>query len=210
MTELIALAGIVAALSVGVVSPGPSFVMVARVAISSSRVQALNAALGMGVGGVIFAAAALLGLQGVLLAVPALYVGLKVLGGLYLCYLGYLIFRSAKAPLAVQGVSRESARCASRSFWLGLLTQLSNPKTAIVYASVFAAFLPTSFTPVFAATLAALIFCIEAGWYCLVALLLSLARPQRAYLSYKGWVDRAAGAVMFGLGIKLVTGTTRL
>jgi hypothetical protein len=102
MAELIALAGIVAALSVGVVSPGPSFVM----AISSSRVRARSAALGMGVGGVIFAAGALLGLQGVLLAMPALYVGLKVLGGLYLCYLGYLIFRSAKAPLAVQGVSR--------------------------------------------------------------------------------------------------------
>lgn len=209
MTELIALAGIVAALSVGVVSPGPSFVMVARVAISSSRVRALSAALGMGVGGVIFAAAALLGLQAVLLAVPALYVGLKALGGLYLCYLGYVIFRSAKAPLAVPDMNGESAGRASRSFWLGLLTQLSNPKTAIVYASVFAAFLPTSFTPVFAATLAALIFSIEAGWYCLVALLLSSARPQRAYLSYKRWVDRAAGAVMFGLGIRLVTGATK-
>jgi threonine/homoserine/homoserine lactone efflux protein len=33
--------------------------------------------------------------------------------------------------------------------------------------------------------------------------------PQRAYLSYKSWGDRAAGAVMFGLGLKLVTSTAK-
>jgi threonine/homoserine/homoserine lactone efflux protein len=90
MQELATLASIVAALSVGVISPGPSFVMVARVAVASSRIRALATALGMGVGGAIFGAAALLGLQSVLLAVPALYAALKLLGGLYLCYLGFL------------------------------------------------------------------------------------------------------------------------
>jgi threonine/homoserine/homoserine lactone efflux protein len=76
MQELATLASIVAALSVGVISPGPSFVMVARVAVASSRIRALATALGMGVGGAIFGAAALLGLQSVLLAVPALYAAL--------------------------------------------------------------------------------------------------------------------------------------
>jgi threonine/homoserine/homoserine lactone efflux protein len=89
MQELATLASIVAALSVGVISPGPSFVMVARVAVASSRIRALATALGMGAGGAIFGAAALLGLQSVLLAVPALYAALRVLGGLYLCYLGF-------------------------------------------------------------------------------------------------------------------------
>ncbi|MCU1294066.1 MAG: threonine transporter [Bryobacterales bacterium] len=205
MTELIALVGIVATLFIGTVSPGPSFVMVARMAISSSRAHALKAAFGMGVGGVVFATAALFGLQAILLAVPGLYVGLKVLGGLYLCYLGYQIFRSAKEPLVVPRTNGERARRSSESFWLGLLTQLSNPKTAVVYASVFAAFSPKSFTWAFAAALVVLVFCIEAGWYSLVALLLSSGRPQHAYLSYKVWIDRTAGAIMFGLGIKLVT-----
>ena len=66
MQELATLASIVAALSVGVISPGPSFVMVARVAVASSRIRALATALGMGAGGAIFGAAALLGLQSVL------------------------------------------------------------------------------------------------------------------------------------------------
>lgn len=82
--EITAFAGILAALTIGVIGPGPSFVMVARMAVSSSRSQALAAAFGMGVGGLLFGAAALLGLQSVFHAVPSLYVTLKMLGGLYM------------------------------------------------------------------------------------------------------------------------------
>lgn len=206
--EPAALLAVLAALSVGVVSPGPSFVMIARVAVSSSRSHALSASVGMGMGGVLFGAAALLGLQTVLHAVPTLYIGLKVIGGLYLCYLGLQIFRHAKQHLEVGAASHASASL-SRSLLLGLATQVSNPKTAVVYASVFAALLPPSFSLGFAAALLALVFLVEAGWYALVALVLSSAAPQKAYLSCKTWVDRAAGAVMLGLGLKLVTSASR-
>jgi threonine/homoserine/homoserine lactone efflux protein len=209
MQELATLASIVAALSVGVISPGPSFVMVARVAVASSRIPALATALGMGAGGAIFGAAALLGLQSVLLAVPALYTALRILGGLYLCYLGFLIFRSAQQPLTVVGGGHRDSQGPFGAFWLGVTTQVSNPKTAIVYASVFAALLPASFSLGFAAAVLAAVFVVEAAWYALVALLFSSAGPQRAYLSYKAWVDRAAGAVMFGLGLKLVTSAAK-
>src|SRR5882724_11267544 len=100
MQDLTALFSILAALTVGVVSPGPSFVMVARTAVASSRMDGVCAAVGMGMGGVVFAAAALLGLHALLLAVPSLYLGLKVVGGLYLAFLGLRIWRSAKDPLA--------------------------------------------------------------------------------------------------------------
>ena len=205
MQEFMALAGIIGALAVGVVSPGPSFVLVARVAVSTSRANGLAAAVGMGLGGVAFACAALLGLQAVLLAVPTLYVGLKVLGGLYLGYLGYRIFRGARQPLDADTSGPGQRTSVSRSFWLGLTTQVSNPKTAIVYASVFAAFLPGTFSLPFAVTLLCVIFVIESGWYAIVAVLLSSLQSRRAYLSYKAWVDRTAGMVMMGLGLKLIT-----
>jgi threonine/homoserine/homoserine lactone efflux protein len=204
MQELVALAGIIGALAVGVVSPGPSFVMVARLAVATSRANGLCAAVGMGVGGVVFATAALFGLQAILLAVPSVYLVLKLLGGLYLCYLGARIFLAAKAPLTVEGPVQSVGTLPSRSFWLGLTTQISNPKAAIVYASVFAAFLPGTFSPLFATVLLCVVFAIEAGWYAVVAAALSSSRPRRAYLSFRAWVDRAAGAVMVGLGLKLI------
>jgi len=165
MQELAALASIVATLTVGVVSPGPSFVMVARVAFASSRSRALATALGMSAG--------------------------------------------AKRPLAIVAGSGQGSSRPLRSFWLGVTTQVSNPKTAIVYASVFAAFLPASFSLGFAAVLLAAVFLVESAWYALVAFLFSSTGPQRAYLSYKSWIDRAAGAAMLGLGLKLVTSAAK-
>jgi threonine/homoserine/homoserine lactone efflux protein len=206
--EFAALLGIVAALSVGVVSPGPSFVMVARVAVGSSRARGLTTALGMGTGGTLFGAAALLGLQSVFSAVPALYLGLKILGGIYLCYVGFLVWRSAPRAIAVADGTGPSGKAVG-SFWLGLTTQLSNPKTAIVYASVFAAFLPPRFSLAFGAAVLLAVFAIETAWYALVAIALSSPAPQRAYLACKTWVDRSAGLVMVGLGLKLATDAVR-
>lgn len=210
MHDFTPLIGIALALAIGAASPGPSFVMVARTAVCSSRADGLMAALGMGVGGLIFASAAQLGLQGLLLAVPSLYLALKLIGGLYLAYLGVRIWRGANTPLAT-GELQANARSLTlaRSFALGLTTQISNPKTAIVYASVFAAFLPATSSLTFAMGVAALVFMIEAGWYASVALLLSLEAPRRTYLRYKAWIDRAAGGVMVALGLKLATSAQR-
>jgi threonine/homoserine/homoserine lactone efflux protein len=209
MQELSALLGIVAALTVGVVSPGPSFVMVARTAICSSRSEGLAAAFGMGAGGVVYAMAALFGLQGLLLAVPSLYLALKVVGGLYLAYLGLRIWASAKQALVVTGLAPGTSTTILKSFALGFTTQVSNPKAAIVYASVFAAFLPTAQSLGFDLALVALVFAIETGWYAIVALVLSSDRPREAYLRYKSWVDRLAGGVLLTLGLKLVSSAHR-
>lgn len=209
MQELSALAGVIAALIVGVISPGPSFVMVARTAVSSSRSNGLAAALGMGAGGVLFALAALLGLQAVLLAVPSLYFVLKVAGGIYLAWLGLRIWISAKQSLAVPGDPSDASASWPRSLAHGFVTQVSNPKTAIVYASVFAAFLPADPSLGFDFALVTIVFAIEAGWYSIVALALSSEGPRRAYLRFKSSVDRVAGAVMMLLGLKLVLSSYR-
>lgn len=204
MQDLVPLLGIVMALAVGVVSPGPSFVMVARTAVSSSRAAGLAAAVGMGAGGIVFAVSALLGLHGLLLAVPSLYIGLKVVGGLYLVYLGARIWASARQSLAVDDLAEGEGVTRLESLAMGFTTQVGNPKTAIVYASVFAAFLPSVQSLSFDLALVVMVFAIETGWYAIVALALSSERPRRAYLRYKAWVDRVAGGVMMALGLRLV------
>ena len=75
---------ILGALLAGAVSPGPSFVLVARIAMVSSRMDAIAAAIGMGIGGALFSLLALFGLQTVLSNVSMLYLLLKAFGGLYL------------------------------------------------------------------------------------------------------------------------------
>jgi RhtB (resistance to homoserine/threonine) family protein len=202
METAFSILSIAGAITLGAMSPGPSFVMVARTAVASSRADGLAAALGMGVGGVLFACAALLGLHVVLTAVPWLYLGLKILGGAYLIYLGWMIWRGAHKPLRI--AEGAPASTFHRSFGLGLLTQVSNPKTAVVYASIFISLLPHEVPLAAMLILPLAIFVIEAGWYSVVALALSAPSPRAAYLRWKVWVDRAAGGAMGLLGIKLI------
>ena len=199
----LSLLSILGALCIGAMSPGPSFILVVRVSVSASRRDGLAAALGMGFGGLLFAALALAGLQALLMQVTWLYLVLKALGGAYLIYLGVLIWRGAKQPLTTQAAA-PVPRGWLRSLALGFATQVSNPKTAIYYASVFAAFLPQHPQAALFWILPPMIFLIEAGWYTLVALAFSADLPRAAYLRCKLWIDRLAGAVLGLLGGKLV------
>ncbi|WP_186824880.1 LysE family transporter, partial [Klebsiella pneumoniae] len=76
-SDLIAISAIGAAILLGAMSPGVSFLLVARMAMASSRRAALSVAAGMGVGASVFAAIALAGLHTLLTLVPSLYTGLK-------------------------------------------------------------------------------------------------------------------------------------
>ena len=196
---------ILLALLAGVVSPGPSFVQVARIAVARSRADGLAAAVGMGLGALVFAALALGGLHAVLTALPALYVALKLLGGLYLMWIALNIWRGASRPLVISAADNPAARhTVGQSFRLGLLTQLSNPKCAVVYGSVFAALLPAQFPLAAGLLLLAGVLVMETGWYAVVAVLLSSAAPRAFYLRSKALVDRTAAGVMALLGLRLV------
>lgn len=202
MDASIALLSILGALTIGAMSPGPSFVLVARTSIALSRRAGLAAALGMGVGGVVFAALALLGLHALLTQVGWLYLGLKVAGGLYLIHLAVRIWRGAGEPIHVPDGAADTAG-AGRAFWLALATQLSNPKTAIVYGSIFAALLPASPPAWVLLVLPPAVFLIKAGWYAIVAVAFSAGRPRAAYLRSKAWIDRVAASVIGALGLRL-------
>jgi len=203
-----AVAAIAAALIVGAISPGPSFIMVVRTAVALSRSDGLAAAIGMGIGSVVFAVLALFGLQILLDQVAWLYLTLKIVGGLYLIYLGVGLWRGAARELTVttSGAEGPSQGCNgfARSVAAGLLTQLSNPKTALTFGSIFAALLPHEVPLWVAFAIPAIAFAIDAGWYVIVAVAFSSATPRAAYLRAKRWIDRAAGSIMAALGLRLI------
>ncbi|SDV47048.1 LysE family translocator [Chitinasiproducens palmae] len=210
MTPTAAVASILAATLLGAMSPGPSFVVVARNAIGLSRRDGIATALGMGMGGVFFSCIALAGLYTLLSAVGWLYIALKMAGGIYLVYLASRIWRGASQPFAVDSHTTAGGGNARKSFWLGVSTQLSNPKTAIVYGSIFAALLPPH-PPLWAClALPPCVFAIEAGWYTLVAVCFSGRRPRELYLRLKSSIDRLAAGAIGMLGIRLIVTANKI
>lgn len=209
MTTTATLSGILGAILLGAMSPGPSFVLVSRLAASVSRRQGVAAAVGMGTGGAIFALLALGGLIALLGRVEWLFLILKTCGGLYLVYLAIGIWRGASRPLRIdqgsEGPPSQGPGGPWRgSFLLGLTTQIANPKTALVYAGIFAALLPEDPRWALLMALPLAIFVVEFGWYALVAIFFSAAGPRRTYLRSKGWLDRISAAVLAALGTRLI------
>lgn len=203
MNELTAFFAILAALLLGAMSPGPSFVLVTKLSISNSRVDGLAAAVAMGIGGAIFSVLALVGLTAIFQQIDWLYTGVRILGGCYLIWLAFNIWKGATVPIDFDGPKLTSTTTA-RSFTTALITQVSNPKTAVVYASIFASLLPAAPSWIFLITLPIAIFVIEAGWYAVVALAFSQRQSRAAYLTGKHWFDRFAGLIMGGLGVRLI------
>lgn len=199
------LGSIAFALMIGAMSPGPTSIYVAKNSIAISRKHGLFTALGTGTGAAIFGLLAVLGLQAFLLAVPSAYLALKICGGIYLLWMAFKIIRHAKEPIEA-GDSSSSQMSLRRAFTTGLITQLSNPKIAIVLASIFTALLPKDIPTYFYFVLPILCFFIDAGWCSLVAVALSAEKPRKVYLKFKAGFDRAAGAVMTVLGLKLIFG----
>lgn len=204
MTASAAVFAILVALLLGAMIPGPSFVLVARNAIGLSRRDGLATALGMGAGALFFGGLALAGLYTLLQAVEWLYIGLKMAGGAYLTYVAWKIWRGARQPIAMDDRVAPLAGSTRKSFWTGITTQMSNPKTAIWYGSIFAALLPQHPPMWCYLVLPPLVFLVEFGWYTVVALCFSSRVPREMYLRAKAWVDRVAAVAIAALGLRLI------
>lgn len=206
MSDGAALLAILGAVLLGAMSPGPSFLLISRISAARSRSEGLAAALGMGLGAALFGTLALVGLGGLLSAVDWLAALLQGVGGLYLLYLGLRIWRGAAAPLPEAGRAGgpPAGGSLARAFGAALLTQLGNPKTALVYGSLFAALLPAASASWLPLVLPLLILAVETAWYGLVALGFSAPRPRAVYRRARVWIDRAAGAGLGLIGARLV------
>ncbi|HSG88175.1 MAG TPA: LysE family transporter [Pseudomonadales bacterium] len=204
MVELLfALLGLGAAQTLAVMSPGPSFLVVARTALSISPRTALWTTVGLGLGTLLWSAAALFGLTVLFAQLPWLYAGVRLLGALYLLWLAVMLWRHAATPLALT-TSTEPARAARlTALRSGLLTQLANPKVAVFFGSIFVTFLPADPSPSFLLVALALTFVIEVAWYGTVSIALSHRRLREGYMRMKSTIDRITGTVLAGLGLRL-------
>ena len=103
------------------ISPGPSVLMSARVGVLQGMRAGAFVAVGIGISAVIWASAALFGLAIIFEAAPALLWSLKIVGGLYLLWLGWKMWKSADMPLDEAGTA-----ALPRSDWsalrLGIIT----------------------------------------------------------------------------------------
>lgn len=184
------------------ISPGPAVLMAARTGVTEGMRTGVFLAIGIGAGAVVWAAAALFGLALVFQAAPALLWTLKIAGGVYLIHMGWRMWQDAATPLNMAQGAR-APRSALSAFRLGLMTQLSNPKPAVLFSAIFIGTVPQG-TPLWViGALLTVVFLNEAIWNTLVARVFSFDRSKTAYISLKTIIDRSFGGLLALLGVKI-------
>lgn len=189
---------------VAVITPGPNFFVTVKTALGQSRRSAFFAALGTSTGTILWGLSGFFGIALLFRTVPWIYISLKLLGGTYLIYLGIkLILASVKTePNHRESFSIDNGPV--QGYKMGLITNLSNPKTAAFVTSLFAATMPAN-APFWLGLLSvALMSLISILWYTTLAYVFSLDRFRRLYLKSRYWIERIAGAIFIGFGLNLV------
>ncbi|MGH8700836.1 MAG: LysE family transporter [Burkholderiales bacterium] len=204
MNYWVVLGSILAVHVLAIISPGPNVLIVTQTAISRTRRAGVFTALGIATGAAVWSSAALLGLNVLFAHFGWLYTGVKLLGGMYLLYLGIKLWRTADQPLGSSVRHGATARTDGQAFRLGLLTNLTNPKAAIFYGSVFAALLTPDLPAWVNVAAVGVIVVNSVAWHVALACLFSTRRAQQVYGRIKRWIDRFAGTVLALLGVRLI------
>ncbi|MEU8824597.1 LysE family translocator [Streptomyces sp. NPDC048636] len=202
-TQIATAAGVLALLTV---VPGPDMAVVTKRAIASGRSAALRTAAGITTGLVVWGVCTVAGLAAVLAASAEAYFAVKVLGAVYLAYLGLQALwqsrRAAPEPVEPTGGG------AKRAYMTGLTTNILNPKIAVFYTGLLPTLAPDGLsTATGMALLVALHAVLTLGWLGGYACLVSRARGVFQRPRVRRVLDRVTGVVLIGFGARIATET---
>ncbi|RAY11136.1 LysE family translocator [Actinomadura craniellae] len=200
--------GVVAVLTV---TPGPDMLLVLRNGLRAGPPVAWVTGLGCCLGISLHAGAAVLGLSAVLAASATAYTAVKLAGAAYLGYLGVRLLLAALRPPAepaprrpVTGSLETPATGRGEAFRQGLLTNLLNPKIALLFLTLLPQFVgPQEPRLRTTATLAAVFLALAVLWWRLFTLALApISRALRGPRTRRA-LDGAAGAALLAVGLRV-------
>jgi threonine/homoserine/homoserine lactone efflux protein len=184
------------------ISPGADMALIAKVTIARGRRAAFLVSLGICSGLLVHATASALGLSVILATSADAFTIVKLAGAVYLAYLGVQSlresFRSAPPPAEAPRVTGR------RSFVMGLMNNVLNPKVAVFYLT----FLPQFIDPTGNVLAQSLAFAVAHGimgiaWLSAYAWVLARMSALFARAGVRQWLERTTGAVLIALGARL-------
>jgi len=195
------------AITILTLTPGLDTALVIRNTTRAGFVDGCATSLGICCGLFVHATFSAIGISAVLAQSAELFHLVKMVGALYLIWLGISSLRA----LIKSGQGMEVANLSHVQFQLtrslreGFLSNVLNPKTAVFYLAFLPQFINPQFSPLVQSLLMALIhFAIAMVWQCGLAGALSGAKNLLKNASFMRWMEGTTGLVLVALGIKLL------
>lgn len=184
-------------------SPRPDFMVTLRQTINYGKKYAYFSSLGIGAAILVHVGYTLLGVGLILKNFPYFLDIVRILGALYLIYLGYGSFKSNSSKIKIQKEKKLSYSY-KKSFFVGFITDLLNPKATLFFLSVFTAIVSVD-TPMYIQGLYGF-YCVLANifWYMFIANILSIKKNLDLFNKHQNIIEKVIGIVLVLLGIKLI------
>lgn len=193
-----------------VLTPGPNMIYLVSRSISQGAQAGLISLGGVAVGFVFYVCCAAFGITALLMAVPYAYDALRIGGALYLLYMAWQALRpGGRSPFQVRELPRSSPRTL---FMMGLLTNLLNPKIAIMHVSLLPQFIQPERGSVFAQSLAlgmtqvAISLSVNALIAIMAGSIAGFLAGRPLWMAAQRWL---MGTVLAGLAVRMLTDARR-
>lgn len=205
--------------TLGAMSPGPSIAIIIQITAKGGRIQGMVAALAHGIGIGCYALLAAAGLAVIIKQSPVLFESLKLLGAVFLVYLGIKALGVNMPNLHVPGFRRPESKepttetlhstdqqkvtRSSNSFIIGFLTAFLNPKVALFFLALFSQFVSDQAGFMEKMLMASTAATIDALWYCLIALIASEKTLVKKFSGYGNLLQKMFGLLLIALAIRV-------
>ena len=182
------------------ITPGPNMFAVMAASLTHGRQHGLATGLGLACGALLWSVFAVLGVAILFDLLPRAVVGLKLAGAAYLVWLGIKSIRSAKNQNGDISIARASDLALTRSFRTGLIVSMTNPKAALFFGSVMAAFIPATATAWFLSLVVAICGLLAAVLHSITATLFSTRLAMRFFARFQKAISCTFGAIFVTMG----------
>ncbi len=202
-SHLLAFAVLIALLTI---TPGATTMLIARSVIAHGQNAGFGVILGGSVGVYVHATLSAVGLSLILVQSAHLFQIVKLLGALYLIFLGaQSIRRGVRAPRPLEGEVGAGSP-GGRSFSEGLITILLSPETSLFYLTMLPQFInPGEPVLIKSFTLATIHVLVRLAWYSLLTVFLGRMMVMLRQPRVRQWLELVSGTALIGLGIKVAT-----
>lgn len=215
MHQLLPFLAVVAVISV---TPGPDTALVLRNTFKGGVREGLQTSLGCSIGLLIWGIAAAVGLATVMSASSSLFSVIRIVGGLYLTWLGVRLVWSARVVAgsavvdsAANAEPPQQATQRSHPFIEGLLTDLLNPKAAAFFTALLPQFVSAD-DHVLATTLLYAVIVSAAAYVGLLVYTLLAGRARTVFRRprVRCLLDALTGVILLSLGVRMLVREARV
>jgi threonine/homoserine/homoserine lactone efflux protein len=200
------LAALVVVLALAQFSPGPDMLVLLKNGLNASRAAALWTVAGIATGLLAHTSLSLSGISLLLHHSPEIFEVVRLLGALYLGWLGLRLLAATwrRRPKAganpVAGLLAMTGRAA---YFEGLGTNLLNPKAFVFFVVIFTQLVPPEISAAGRAALVVLVVGEAAILWSVFVLFLGTARVRRAFFRREGLINAAFGVMLLTLALRV-------